>query len=54
LFHKSQVDYVSIPPKEAAPSEAEVTAVKEAKASSSPSIMQRLKGKASAQTSLPV
>ena len=54
LFHKTQVEFVGIPPKEAAPSEAEVAAVKEAKAATAPSIMQRLKGKASAQSSLPV
>ena len=46
LFHKSQVEYVGIPPKESAPSEAEVTAVKEAKAASvTQTIVQRLKGK---------
>ena len=46
LFHKSQVEYVGIPPKESAPSEAEVTAVKEAKAASvMQTIVQRLKGK---------
>ncbi len=54
LFHKTQVEFVGSPPKEAAPSEAEITAVKEAKAATTPSIMQQLKGKASAQTSLPV
>jgi hypothetical protein len=54
LFHKTQVEFVGIPPKEAAPSEAEVSAVKEAKAATAPTIMQRLKGKASVQTSLPV
>jgi hypothetical protein len=45
LFAKSQVEFVGIPPKEAAPSEAEVAAVKEAKAATPPTIMQRLKGK---------
>jgi hypothetical protein len=54
LFAKSQCEYVGLQPKETPPSEAEVTAVKEAKAATAPTIMQRLKGKASAQTSLPV
>lgn len=54
LFARSQVEFVGIPPKEAAPSEAEVAAVKEAKAATAPTIMQRLKGKGSAQSSLPV
>jgi len=54
LFHKSQVEFVGIPPKEAAPSEADVAAVKAAKAATPPTIMQRLKGKGSnpAQPSL--
>ena len=45
LFHKTQVEFVGIPPKEAAPSEAEVAAVKAAKTATPPTIMQRLKGK---------
>lgn len=52
LFARSQVEFVGIPPKEAAPSEAQVAAVKEAKAATPPTIMQRLKSKASAQSSL--
>jgi hypothetical protein len=51
LFHKTQVEYIGIPPKEAAPS----AAVKEAKAATvTQTIVQRLKGKGSnpAQPSL--
>jgi uncharacterized protein (DUF4415 family) len=53
LFHKSQVEFVGIPPKETAPTEAEVATVKAAKDAAKPNGKGR--GKASAvQATLPV
>jgi hypothetical protein len=55
LFHKSQVEFIGEPSKAVMQAEADAAkAATPAKASNPPTIMQRLKGKTSAQASLPV